>query len=91
MAPVWNAGGTPGEIHTGDYHVVGADLRNPEVLQTKLITSGVMSRDVPTLVVAECVLQYLEPQARPTTPCVCVCVCVCARAYDPLSSQEGAP
>ena len=22
------AGGTQGEIHTGDYHVVGADLRN---------------------------------------------------------------
>ena len=35
-----------------------------------------MARDVPTLVVTQCVLQYLEPQARPTTPCVCVCVCV---------------
>ncbi|KAJ1481550.1 S-adenosyl-L-methionine-dependent methyltransferase [Baffinella frigidus] len=55
-------GDTPGEIHTGDYHVVGADLRNPEDMQTKLMTSGAMSRDVPTLVVAECVLQYLQPQ-----------------------------
>lgn len=50
-------GGIQGEIHTGDYHLVTADLRNSSSLMHALLERKLVSPDVPTLFIAECVLQ----------------------------------
>jgi hypothetical protein len=57
-------GGIPGEIHTGDYHLVAADLRNSTDLGNALLEKGLISPDVPTLFVTECVLQVGMPLGR---------------------------
>eukprot|EP00769_Ergobibamus_cyprinoides_P000570 gnl/Ergobibamus_cyprinoides/1576.p1 GENE.gnl/Ergobibamus_cyprinoides/1576~~gnl/Ergobibamus_cyprinoides/1576.p1 ORF type:complete len:270 (+),score=36.02 gnl/Ergobibamus_cyprinoides/1576:260-1069(+) len=45
------------------YHLTSGDLRNPQVLQRKLIDSGVLDSTLPTLLVSECVLVYLPAPA----------------------------
>ena len=45
--------------------MVGADLRAPGELRAALIDSGLLAPDTPTLILAECVLQYLDAEARP--------------------------
>lgn len=47
------------ELHGGNYHLVGADLRNLGEVATKLRESEV-NYDLPTLFLAECVLVYIE-------------------------------
>lgn len=47
------------DLHAGDYHLVGADLRQWAELRGKLETAGV-DWAAPTLVLAECVLIYMS-------------------------------
>lgn len=47
------------ELHGGNYHLVGADLRNLNEVATKLRESEV-NFQLPTLFLAECVLVYIE-------------------------------
>jgi O-methyltransferase involved in polyketide biosynthesis len=60
-------GGIPGEIHTGDYHLVAADLRNTSDLGHALLDKGLISPDIPTLFVTECVLQ-VNPKPQTLNP-----------------------
>ncbi|KAF6212746.1 hypothetical protein GE061_010454, partial [Apolygus lucorum] len=47
------------ELHGGNYHLVGADLRNLNEVATKLRESEV-NFNLPTLFLSECVLVYIE-------------------------------
>ncbi|XP_054268298.1 leucine carboxyl methyltransferase 1-like [Macrosteles quadrilineatus] len=47
------------DLHAGNYHVVGADLRNLAEVQHKLAQAEI-SFDIPTIFIAECVLVYIE-------------------------------
>lgn len=49
------------DLHSGNYHIVGVDLRNIDELSNKLQQSEV-DFSVPTIFLAECVLVYIEPQ-----------------------------
>lgn len=49
------------DLHAGSYHIVGVDLRNMDELANKLKQSEV-DFTTPTIVLAECVLVYVEPQ-----------------------------
>ncbi|CAJ0586583.1 unnamed protein product, partial [Mesorhabditis spiculigera] len=46
------------DLHCGDYHLIGADIRQWKELEEKLETTGVDAK-LPTLVLAECVLVYM--------------------------------
>ncbi|XP_063700821.1 leucine carboxyl methyltransferase 1 [Culicoides brevitarsis] len=49
------------DLHAGNYHIVGVDLRNIDELANKLQQSEI-DFAVPTIFLAECVLVYIEPQ-----------------------------
>jgi [phosphatase 2A protein]-leucine-carboxy methyltransferase len=49
------------ELHTTDYHLIGADLRQINELNDKLLSTGI-DFTLPTIVVCECVLIYMTPQ-----------------------------
>lgn len=50
------------DMHAGNYHLVGVDLRNLVEMEQKLSQSEV-NLDLPTLFIAECVLVYIESGA----------------------------
>lgn len=50
------------ELHSANYHLVSADLRNIATLETKLSASGI-DRALPTVFLSECVLVYIEVEA----------------------------
>ena len=52
---------SPFDLHASDYHVVNADLRQLGEVEKQLTESGA-DRDLPTVILAECVLVYLEPE-----------------------------
>lgn len=52
--------GPDSDLHTEKYHLVGFDLRNLEELGDEKF--AFLGKDVPTLVVSECVLCYLTPE-----------------------------
>ncbi|XP_065831277.1 leucine carboxyl methyltransferase 1-like [Oscarella lobularis] len=47
-------------LHSSGYHLVGVDITDVETLE-KVVASLEISRELPTLILAECVLVYLEP------------------------------
>jgi [phosphatase 2A protein]-leucine-carboxy methyltransferase len=47
------------ELHGGNYHLVGADLRNLGEVMSKLREAEI-NFQLPTLFLAECVLVYIE-------------------------------
>ncbi|KFM82247.1 Leucine carboxyl methyltransferase 1, partial [Stegodyphus mimosarum] len=47
------------ELHGGEYHLVGSDIRNISELESKLL-NGLVDTTVPTVFLAECVLVYNE-------------------------------
>eukprot|EP00698_Gefionella_okellyi_P002857 TRINITY_DN12725_c0_g1_i1.p1 TRINITY_DN12725_c0_g1~~TRINITY_DN12725_c0_g1_i1.p1 ORF type:complete len:354 (-),score=53.77 TRINITY_DN12725_c0_g1_i1:31-1050(-) len=47
-----------GEIHSTQYHTIGADLRNMDDVKAKLN----LDPSVPTFVISECCLVYLQPE-----------------------------
>lgn len=47
------------DLHAGNYHVVGVDLRNLVEVQQKLAQSEI-NFELPTVFIAECVLVYIE-------------------------------
>ncbi|XP_060807261.1 leucine carboxyl methyltransferase 1 [Amyelois transitella] len=51
-----------GDLHSDGYHLVGCDLRCLGEVRRKLAAAS-CSRDAPTLLLAECVLVYLRPDA----------------------------
>ena len=50
------------DIHGSHYHLVGGDLRKLDELETKLMNDCGLDSNLPTLVLAECVLVYLPPE-----------------------------
>ena len=50
------------DLHAGNYHLVGADLRQSNELDQKLETCQ-LDYDIPTLFIAECVLVYMSANA----------------------------
>lgn len=48
------------DLHTSKYHLVGSDLRKIDEKGEQLI--AYLDREVPTLVISECVLCYLTPE-----------------------------
>jgi len=50
------------DLHAGDYHLIGADLRQHNEVWTKL-QHAELNPSLPTIVLAECVLVYMD-QAR---------------------------
>ncbi|XP_015914126.1 leucine carboxyl methyltransferase 1-like [Parasteatoda tepidariorum] len=47
------------ELHAGEYHLVGSDIRNTSELEGKLL-NGLVDTAVPTVFLSECVLVYNE-------------------------------
>ncbi|CAA84295.1 Leucine carboxyl methyltransferase 1 [Caenorhabditis elegans] len=47
------------DLHAGNYHLIGADLRQANELDQKLATCQ-LSHDIPTIFIAECVLVYMS-------------------------------
>uniref|UniRef100_A0A1I7V363 Leucine carboxyl methyltransferase 1 n=1 Tax=Caenorhabditis tropicalis TaxID=1561998 RepID=A0A1I7V363_9PELO len=47
------------DLHAGNYHLVGADLRQANELNQKLATCQ-LDHDLPTIFIAECVLVYMS-------------------------------
>ncbi|KAI8770658.1 leucine carboxyl methyltransferase 1 [Biomphalaria glabrata] len=47
------------ELHSANYHLVSANLRNIGALESKLSASGI-DRALPTMFLSECVLVYIE-------------------------------
>ena len=47
------------DLHAGNYHIVGVDLRNLHEVEMKL-TESELKFNVPTLFLAECVLVYID-------------------------------
>ncbi|XP_059479780.1 leucine carboxyl methyltransferase 1 [Neocloeon triangulifer] len=52
---------SPTDLHSANYHLVGVDLRQLSNVQKKLVDSEI-DWSVPTLLLAECVLVYVEPE-----------------------------
>uniref|UniRef100_A0AC34FQX9 Leucine carboxyl methyltransferase 1 n=1 Tax=Panagrolaimus sp. ES5 TaxID=591445 RepID=A0AC34FQX9_9BILA len=50
------------DLHAGDYHLIGADLRQLEELEQKL-NSIEIDYKLPTLVISECVLIYMSTES----------------------------
>eukprot|EP00850_Spirogloea_muscicola_P009396 SM000052S17788 [mRNA] locus=s52:594894:598379:+ [translate_table: standard] len=51
-----------GELHSSLYHLIPVDLRDLQSLDSALVRAAV-DVSLPTLILAECVLIYLEPQS----------------------------
>lgn len=49
------------DLHAGQYHLVGADLRNIDEMESKLL-HGLVDVTIPTAFLAECVLVYNEEE-----------------------------
>jgi hypothetical protein len=49
------------DLHAGDYHLIGVDLRQVREFEQKLATAY-LDRTQPTLIIAECVLVYMDEQ-----------------------------
>uniref|UniRef100_A0A915N101 [phosphatase 2A protein]-leucine-carboxy methyltransferase n=1 Tax=Meloidogyne javanica TaxID=6303 RepID=A0A915N101_MELJA len=47
------------DIHCGDYHLIGADLRQIREFEQKL-TTGELDNSQPTLIIAECLFVYMD-------------------------------
>lgn len=47
------------DLHAGNYHLIGADLRQENELHQKLATCQ-LDHDIPTIFIAECVLVYMS-------------------------------
>ncbi|XP_065347665.1 leucine carboxyl methyltransferase 1 [Cloeon dipterum] len=52
---------SPTDLHAANYHLVGVDLRQLSEVQKKLADSEI-DWNAPTLLLAECVLVYVEPE-----------------------------
>lgn len=52
---------SPTDLHAPNYHIMGVDLRNIEEVENKLQQAEVDFK-MPTILLAECVLVYIEPQ-----------------------------
>jgi [phosphatase 2A protein]-leucine-carboxy methyltransferase len=52
---------SPTDLHSENYHLVGVDFRQLAEVQKKLKDSQV-DWSLPTLILAECVLVYVEPE-----------------------------
>ncbi|CAO4369790.1 unnamed protein product [Caenorhabditis nigoni] len=50
------------DLHAGNYHLIGADLRQTSELEQKLATCQ-LDHDIPTIFIAECVLVYMSSNA----------------------------
>ncbi|CAI2349230.1 unnamed protein product [Caenorhabditis sp. 36 PRJEB53466] len=50
------------DLHAGNYHLIGADLRQSKELEQKLVTCQ-LDFDIPTIFIAECVLVYMSAAA----------------------------
>lgn len=48
-------------MHAGDYHLIGADLRQLREFEEKLRTAD-LDFSQPTIVIAECVFVYMDEQ-----------------------------
>lgn len=48
-------------MHAGDYHLIGADLRQMREFEYKLSTAD-LDFSQPTLIIAECVFVYMDEQ-----------------------------
>lgn len=48
------------DLHSSNYHIVGVDLRNIDEVAYKLQQAHI-DFDIPTIILAECVLVYIEP------------------------------
>ncbi|VDK76202.1 unnamed protein product [Litomosoides sigmodontis] len=59
------------DLHAGDYHLVGADLRQLNELKEKL-DSCYLNYEAPTLFIAECVLVYMGTCQSDTLLSACV-------------------
>lgn len=49
------------DLHAGDYHLIGADLRQLTELEQKM-NSAEIDYKIPTLIIAECVLIYMSTE-----------------------------
>lgn len=47
------------DLHAGDYHLIGVDLRQIHEFLTKILTAD-LDVSQPTLFIAECVLVYMD-------------------------------
>lgn len=52
----------PTDIHTPNYHLTALDLRQTSNLESFLTQNEYLDAGLPTLVLSECVLCYIEPQ-----------------------------
>lgn len=50
------------DLHASGFHIIGVDLRNIKDFEAKLKDSDIRF-DVPTFILAECVLVYMELQS----------------------------
>lgn len=50
------------EIHSNNYHLISADLRNIKEVEKKLINDCQIDYTLPTLILAECVLVYMTTE-----------------------------
>uniref|UniRef100_A0A8R1DXK0 Leucine carboxyl methyltransferase 1 n=1 Tax=Caenorhabditis japonica TaxID=281687 RepID=A0A8R1DXK0_CAEJA len=53
------------DLHAGNYHLIGADLRQPNELHHKLDQCE-LDHKIPTIFIAECVLVYMSADASST-------------------------
>ncbi|XP_031554492.1 leucine carboxyl methyltransferase 1-like [Actinia tenebrosa] len=53
------------EIHSNCYHLLAADLRDVDVIESKITSIG-LDRSLPTVFITECVLVYMEPNKSAT-------------------------
>lgn len=51
----------PEELHAKDYHLIAGDIRNVTELDQKFTSCG-LDRSLPTILITECVLIYLNPK-----------------------------
>ncbi|XP_044742699.1 leucine carboxyl methyltransferase 1 [Chrysoperla carnea] len=49
------------DLHAGNYHLIGVDLRNLKEFESKIIQAEI-NYTLPTLFIAECVLVYIESE-----------------------------
>lgn len=48
------------DLHAGNYHLVGVDMRQLSNLQRKLLQESGLNPSIPTIVLSECVLVYVD-------------------------------
>lgn len=59
------------DLHAGDYHLIGADLRQLNELKEKLDSCN-LNNKMPTLFIAECVLVYMGTSQSDALLSACV-------------------